>query len=155
MSINELNEMYTAFDDIIGKYNCERIKTIGDAYMAVSGMHKKVDNPALNLTKVAIEIIKYLKTRNETNPHKWQTRIGINSGKLVGGVVGVRKYIYDIFGDSINVAARMEYHSEVMKINVSEEIYNQIKNEIPCEKRNPIEVKGKGKLNMYFVKNKS
>jgi PAS domain S-box-containing protein len=150
--MSELNELYTAFDDIIGKNNCERIKTIGDAYMAVSGMHKKVDNSALSLTKVAIEIVEYLNNRNKNNPNKWETRIGIHSGKLVGGVVGVRKYIYDIFGDTINVASRMEFHSEIMKINVSEEIYTQIKDEISCEKRTPIEVKGKGKLNMYFVK---
>lgn len=149
--IAELNELYTAFDDIIGKYNCERIKTIGDAYMAVSGMHKKVDNPALSLTKVSMEIMEYLIERNKSNPNIWETRIGIHCGKLVGGVVGVRKYIYDIFGDTINVASRMEYHSDVMKINVSQEIYDQIKDDIECKKRKPIEVKGKGKLNMYYI----
>jgi len=115
-------------------------------------MHKPVANPALNLTKVAIEFIAFLENRNKSNKYKWQTRIGIHSGKLVGGVVGVRKYIYDIFGDTINVASRMEFHSEIMRINVSEEIYRQIHHEIICEKRIPVEVKGKGMLDMYYVK---
>lgn len=149
--LNELNEIFTAFDDIIGKHKCERIKTIGDAYMAVCGMHHKVENNALNLTLAAIDILEYLRTRNKKTKIKWNTRVGLHTGKIVGGVVGVRKYIYDIFGDSINVAARMEQHSEPMRINMSQVTYNLIKDNISCIERDPILVKGKGKTKMYFV----
>ncbi|MCG8572597.1 MAG: response regulator [Spirochaetes bacterium] len=149
--LDELNDLFTHFDEIIEKNHCERIKTIGDAYLAVCGIPEKNPEHAINIINAALEILNYLKERNINSQQQWELRIGIHTGKVVGGIVGVKKYIYDIFGDSINTASRMESYSEKMKINISEETYKLIHQHYTCQKREPIEVKGKGKLNMYFL----
>jgi class 3 adenylate cyclase len=149
--IGELSEMFTIFDDIMTKYSCERIKTIGDAYLAVSGMPLKNENHAENMMNAAMEIKQYLNERNKTTEVKWRIRIGIHSGKVVGGIVGVRKYIYDVFGDTINTASRMESNSEPMLINVSEATYSILKEKFEFIERETIEVKGKGCMKMYFL----
>ncbi|MBL7104229.1 MAG: tetratricopeptide repeat protein [Bacteroidales bacterium] len=150
--IKELNEIFTAFDDIMIKNHCERIKTIGDAYLAVCGMPEKNPKHAENIIVSAIEIKKYMAKRNVTSNIKLDIRMGIHSGEVVGGVVGVRKYIFDIFGDTVNTASRMEGKSEAMQINVSESTYNIVKNKFQFNERDPLIVKGKGKMKMYFVK---
>ncbi len=149
--IQELNEMFTAFDDIMEANQCERIKTIGDAYMAVCGMPEPNPDHAVNMAGAALEMIEYLKGRNLDTLIKWQIRIGIHSGKLVGGVVGVKKYIYDIFGDTVNTASRLESLSEPMKINISESTFRLIHDGFFCTERPKIQVKGKGILQMYFL----
>jgi len=149
--IEELNEIFTNFDEIIEKYECERIKTIGDAYLAVGGMNRNNPQPAINIVRAALAHIEYLKKRNKTSPIKWQIRIGIHTGDVIGGVVGIKKYIYDVFGDTINLAARMEQYSEPLKINISEDTYNYVKDSFSCIERDGIVVKGKGIIKMYFV----
>jgi len=149
--IAELNDIFTVFDSIIEKNNCERIKTIGDAYFCVCGMPEENPHHAENIVQSAIEIIAFLKKRNRTSPLSWKIRIGIHTGKVVGGVVGVKKYIYDVFGDTINTAARMESNSEPMKINVSETTYQIIKDKFNVIERGTLPVKGKGEMKMYFV----
>jgi len=149
--IGELNHIFTAFDRIIKKNNCERIKTIGDAYLCVCGMPESNPCHAENIVNSAIEIIEYLKERNRVSPIKWELRVGIHSGKVVGGVVGVEKYIYDVFGDTINTASRMESSSEPMQINVSETTYLLVKEKFRFTDRGEFEVKGKGFLKMYFL----
>jgi len=149
--IGELNDLFTAFDDIIYRHNSERIKTIGDAYMAVCGMPQVNENHAENIVLAAMEILEFLNKRNENSDIKWRIRIGINSGRVTGGIVGVRKYIYDVFGDTINTASRMESNSEPMRINVSEVTYLLLKDKFNFTERTPIEVKGKGVQRMYFV----
>lgn len=152
--IEELNEIFTAFDMIIEKNDCERIKTIGDAYMAVCGMPDTNKNHAENIIRSAIQIIDYLKKRSDDNDNiEWKIRIGIHTGKIVGGVVGVKKYIYDIFGDTVNTASRMETCSEEMMINISETTYNLVKNKFNFIERPPLVLKGKGSMKMWFVKN--
>jgi len=148
--VGELNEMFTAFDNVIERNQCERIKTNGDAYLAVCGMPEENENHAHNIVQSAIEMIEYLKARSERSEVKWRMRIGIHSGKVVGGIVGIKKYIYDVFGDTINTAARMESHSEPMKINISESTYRLVKDGFRFTERETIEVKGKGKMRMYF-----
>ena len=156
--IDELNDIYTAFDEIMIKYDCERIKTIGDAYLAVCGMPQKNDKHAQMMLKASLEIIEYINRRNITAQLKWKMRIGIHSGTVVGGIVGVKKYIYDVFGDTINTASRMESNSQPMRVNISEETYQLVndadfikRSNISFEEREPIYVKGKGNLKMYFV----
>ena len=149
--IYELNEIFTAFDDIMVKHNCERIKTIGDAYLAVCGMPEKKEDHAHHMIRAAIEIRDFLEKRNQESDIKWKIRIGIHSGRVVGGIVGVRKYIYDVFGDTINTTSRMESSSEPMKINVSEATYNLVKGDFKFIKRDPMEIKGLGIIRMYFL----
>jgi class 3 adenylate cyclase len=149
--IGELNEIVTAFDRIIEKNSCERIKTIGDAYLAVCGMPEANEKHADNIVNSAVEIIDFLKDRNSRSGRKWEVRIGVHSGKVVGGIVGIKKYIYDVFGDTINVVSRMEHYSEPMKINVSETTHGIVRNRFAFVERAPVEVKGKGNVKMYFV----
>ncbi|MEA3494738.1 MAG: adenylate/guanylate cyclase domain-containing response regulator [Bacteroidota bacterium] len=152
--ISELNIIFTAFDDIMEAYNCERIKTIGDAYMAVSGMPEKDKNHAENIINASIEIIKFVEERNIQKDSKWEIRIGINSGNIVGGIVGVKKYIYDVFGDTINVASRMESNSTPMRINISDATYKLVQDKYVFSSREAMEIKGKGKMKMHFVDKK-
>jgi class 3 adenylate cyclase len=153
--IHELNDIFTAFDDIMERNHCERIKTIGDAYLAVCGMPERNPNHAYHMSKAALEIREFLKERNKGSEIEWKIRIGLHSGKVVGGVVGVKKYIYDVFGDTINTSSRMESNSEAMKINISEVTHSLIKNKFSFTEREPMEIKGKGLMKMYFLDEKA
>ena len=151
--ISELNEIFTEFDKITESYSSERIKTIGDAYMCVSGLQTSEQGPQQNLTEIAMEMIKFLQTRNLSNDIQWKLRVGIASGDSIGGIVGKTKYLFDLFGDAVNTAARMESYSEPQSINVDEKTYFCL-----CENprfhftKRPIAfVKGKGDMQMYFV----
>ncbi len=149
--ISELNELFTAFDNIVENNQCERVKTIGDAYLCVCGMPEENINHAYNIVKSATEILAYLEERNRTHPLQWHIRIGIHTGRVVGGVVGIKKYIYDVFGDTINTASRMEANSHPMRINISESTYQLVKDSFQCAPRGRLPVKGKGDMDMYFV----
>jgi class 3 adenylate cyclase len=149
--IHELNDIFTAFDDIMVRHKCERIKTIGDAYLAVCGMPEKRKDHAQKMINAALEIRKFLEKRNASSDIQWKIRIGIHSGRVVGGIVGVRKYIYDVFGDTINTTSRMESSSEPMKINISETTYNLVKDKFKFIKREAMEIKGLGLTKMYFL----
>lgn len=149
--INELNELFTAFDNIIEKNECERIKTIGDAYLAVCGLPALNNDHAENILRSTLEIKEYLLKRNRDSEIEWIIRMGVHSGKVIGGVVGVKKYIYDVFGDTINTASRMESNCEPMKINVSEYTYKLTKEKFVFSDGREIEVKGKGKMKMFYL----
>lgn len=152
--IEELNDIFTTFDNIIEKYGCERIKTIGDAYMAVSGMPIPDEKHAENMIDASLDIIDALSERNKNTETQWRIRVGVNSGHLVGGVVGIKKYLYDIFGDTINTASRMESNGEAMRLNISSNTYDLIADKADkyiFTEREPLDVKGKGLLKMYFV----
>ncbi|MFP4343754.1 MAG: adenylate/guanylate cyclase domain-containing protein [Anaerolineales bacterium] len=150
--ISELNELFTAFDNIMERNRCERMKTIGDAYMAVCGLPDENEEHAHNIVRAALDILAYLRERSARSEVKWQIRVGIHSGKVVGGVVGVKKYVYDIFGDAVNTAWRMQTHSQAMQINVSEATYQRVKDAYDLVPRALTEVQGKGLMQMYFVK---
>lgn len=147
----ELNECFTAFDLIMEKHGLEKIKTIGDAYLAVCGLPLKNECHAYQTVLVALDIIDFIEERKKTNPNTLDIRIGINSGSLIAGIVGVKKFAYDIWGDTVNTAARMEQNSQKGKINISESTYQLVKDKINCEYRGKIHTKGKGEMDMYFA----
>jgi len=150
--IDELNIIFTAFDKIIQDHHCERIKTIGDSYMAVCGLPDANPKHAENIIRAAVEMIHFLEKKNLESEIEWYMRVGIHSGSVIAGVVGTRKYLYDVFGDTINTASRIETASEPMRINVSEDTYNLVMDKFKFEPRGAFEVKGKGLVNMYYVK---
>ena len=149
--ITELNDIFTAFDRIAEQFGCERIKTIGDAYMAVSGIPEASPEHAQNIAKVALLMRHYLERRNTAHHQKWQCRIGINSGTVIGSIVGVQKYVYDIFGPGVNLASRMETLADTMEIALCEDMYDLIKNEFRLEDRGEEDVKGFGRKQIYTL----
>ncbi len=154
--VSELNTIFTALDQIIEGHECERLKTVGDAYLYVCGMPESNSNHAENVIRSAYEILQYLEKRNQYADMKWQIQIGVHTGSVIGGVVGIKKYVYDVFGDTINIASAMKNASEPMRINISETTYEQIQDIFTCTERAPLELKGqKGSMKMYFVENLS
>ena len=149
--IRELSELFSSFDRIFTANGCARIKTIGDAYLAVSGMPDPDPNHAENVLRAALEARNYLAERNRSDGLRWEMRFGIHSGPVVGGIVGTERYLYDIFGDTVNTAARMEQLSEPMRINVSETTRILVPSRGTFTPRPPCEVKGKGMMKMYFL----
>jgi class 3 adenylate cyclase len=145
--VAEIHRNFTAFDAIIEKYNIEKIKTIGDAYLAVCGLPNESPDHAEKIVRAAIDIRDYV----SKNGGRFQIRIGVNSGPVVAGIVGVKKYAYDIWGDTVNTAARMEQKSEPGKINISGATYDLVKGHFNCEHRGKIAAKNKGEIDMYFV----
>jgi class 3 adenylate cyclase len=150
--VDELNDIFHYFDDIMERHELEKIKTIGDGYLAACGLPESDPIHAIKGVRAAKEMIEYISSRNEGHAIKWKIRIGIHSGPVSAGVVGKNKFTFDIFGDTVNIASRIETAGHEGKINISAYTYDLIKDEIPCEYRGKIEVKGKGKLDMYFVK---
>ncbi|MFN8359518.1 MAG: adenylate/guanylate cyclase domain-containing protein [Candidatus Kapaibacterium sp.] len=153
--VGELHTCFKAFDEICTKYSIEKIKTIGDAYLAVCGLPLADKQHAENVVNAALEIREFMANRSkELGAKTFEIRIGINSGSVVAGIVGVKKFAYDIWGDTVNTAARMEQNSEAGKINISETTYTLVKDRFTCEYRGEIDAKNKGKLTMYFVEKK-
>ncbi|TAH28959.1 MAG: DUF2225 domain-containing protein [Cytophagales bacterium] len=153
--IDELNKCFSKFDEIIEKYNLEKIKTIGDAYMCAGGLPIANETNPIDAIKAGIEIQKYMQAYKEECIAKgedyFECRLGINTGAVVAGVVGTSKFAYDIWGDAVNTASRAESNGEVGKVNITEATYNLVKDIYECEYRGEIEAKGKGFIKMYFV----
>ncbi len=150
--IDELHTCFQAFDEITSKHNIEKIKTIGDAYLAVAGLPIPDPKHAENAVLAAIEISNFMRDRvARLGKDTFHIRIGIHSGSVIAGIVGVKKFAYDIWGDTVNTAARMEQSCESGKINISQTTYELIKNVIPCTYRGEIHAKGKGNLKMYYI----
>lgn len=149
--LNELNVCFTEFDRIMEKNGLEKIKTIGDAYLAVSGLPVSNDQHAKNAVNAGVEILEFIENRKKENPNTLDIRIGVHSGPVIAGIVGVKKFAYDIWGDTVNTAARMEQNSQKGKLNISGSTYELVKEKFTCEYRGKIDTKGKGALDMYFV----
>ena len=150
--VTELDTCFREFDRIIGKHGIEKIKTVGDAYLAVAGLPTADPNHAENVVRAAMEINEFIHNRiSERGDNAFRIRIGIHSGNVVAGIVGVKKFAYDIWGDTVNTAARLEQNSEAGKINISEVTHELVKDKFNCTYRGEIEAKNKGMLKMYFV----
>lgn len=119
--------------------------------MAVSGLPEANREHAHNVARVALRMLRYIERRNAAHPEAWYCRIGINSGPVIGSLVGVQKYVYDIFGPGVNLAARMESLSEPMRVTISEDTYQLIKDDFMCTERGEFEVKGFGTKTLYFL----
>ncbi len=159
LSPNELVELidyyFTAFDRIIEKYSIEKLKTIGDSYMCASGLPRPNKNHAVDITCAALDMVDFVEKVKKEHQEKgvpfWDIRVGISSGSVVAGIVGKKKYAYDIWGDSVVMAARMEQSGEVNKINISETTYEHVKDHFECQSRGEVAAKNKGMVKMYFV----
>jgi class 3 adenylate cyclase len=155
--VSELNACFIAFDDIIEKYGLEKIKTIGDAYMCAGGIPSIDSDHPIKIIKASIEIRDFMQNRNKIRIEKQEEpleiRIGIHIGPIVAGVVGRKKYAYDIWGSTVNIASRMESNGEVGKINISAETYHLINEFYDCTYRGKIYAKNIGDIDMYFVSN--
>jgi len=156
--VSEINECFKAFDGICEKYRIEKIKTIGDAYMAAGGLPVPDEQAVVNTVNAGLEMAAFMverkKIREAAGKIPFEMRTGIHTGPVVAGIVGVKKFQYDIWGDTVNTAARMESSGEVDCVNISHSTYKLINDrpEFQFESRGKIEVKGKGELEMYFVK---
>jgi adenylate cyclase len=149
--VSELNDIFSAFDRIVELFNCERMKTIGDAYMAVSGIPEQTEDHAQSIARVALRLRRYLEKRNTSHREPWLGRIDIHTGPVVGSIVGVQKYVYDIFGPGVNMAARMEALAEPMQIAVSADTFEMIKDEFICSTLDEVDVKGFGMQRIYSL----
>jgi len=153
--VTQLDEVFGAFDNIIAKYGMEKIKTIGDAYMCACGLPLVDHENAVKAVRAALDMQHFIKDFGLANKIQnlpvFEVRIGIHTGPLVAGVVGLKKFAYDIWGDAVNLASRMEQHSEAGKVNVSSETYALVKDFFQCTYRGKIDTKSKGEVDMYFV----
>ncbi|MCG8410074.1 MAG: PAS domain S-box protein [Bacteroidales bacterium] len=153
--ITELNFYIQKFDEIIENHFIEKIKTIGDAYMCAGGLPLRNKSNPIDVTLAGLKIQKFMeksaKEKIKNNETPWELRLGIHTGDVIAGVIGKKKFAYDIWGDAVNKACRMEQAGEVGKVNISESTYSYIKEYFDCTYRGKIEIKNGGQLKMYFV----
>lgn len=157
--VEELSTCFVVFDEIMEKYNLEKIKTIGDAYMCAGGIPTPDENHVENMIRAAIEMRNYALRHNQKRMDAglvpWEMRIGIHVGPIVAGVVGKRKYAYDIWGSTVNIASRMESNGEPGKINISSSVYEMVKDQFACTYRGKIYAKNIGDIDMYFLEGRA
>lgn len=156
--VTELDFCFRAFDDIISRYPIEKIKTIGDSYLCAGGLPTSNRTHPWDIVSAALEFQRYMdvvrKERSKSGEPFFEMRVGINTGPVVAGIVGVKKFAYDIWGDTVNVASRMESACEPGKVNISAATYALVKDKFHCTHRGKIAAKNKGEIDMYFVSGK-
>ena len=158
--VKSIDYYFSSFDKIMEKYDIEKIKTVGDAYMCACGLPFPEKEHSYKITLAALEIIEFVnqtKLLNQDNLAKFDIRVGINTGAVVSGVVGTKKFAYDIWGDTVNTASRMESSGEIGRVNISQSTYEALKkyDDLVFEPRGAIKAKGKGEIQMYFVSKKA
>ncbi len=153
--IDELTQIFSAFDVIVQKNGCTRIKTMGDGYLAVSGIPTPNKDHAKNMIQVGIDMREYLMFRNLNNPVQWDVKVGINSGEVIGSVLGINNFLFDVFGDTVNTAARMEKTCAPNQINIGMSTYLFTRDKFRYIERLPNDVKGLGIKSMYYLKSSS
>jgi adenylate cyclase len=156
--VAELNDFFMAFDEIAGKNNLEKIKTIGDAYMCAGGIPSTNDTHSFDTVNAGLEMQAYMDRTNKIRESKgqqgWGLRVGIHTGPVVAGVVGKKKFAYDIWGNAVNIASRMESSGEAGRVNISAATHALVCNQFSCEFRGKIYAKNVGDIEMYFVEAK-
>lgn|GEM_PF-6296828 len=150
--IEKLNSIFTTFDTVIEKYRIEKIKTIGDAYMCAGGIPQENDTNPVEIVLAALEMQAEIQRMQTSETRPWHVRIGIHTGQVIAGIIGSKKYFYDIWGDSVNTASRMESSGKIGEINISHDTYLLVQDYFDCHYRGKIMAKNKGLLKMYFVK---
>ena len=146
-----LNEVFSYFDSLVDKYNVEKIRTIGDSYMVASGVPRGRPDHAQTLVRMGLEMRDYIATHTFCHNQRVNFRIGINSGSMIAGVIGRRKFVYDVWGDAVNVASRMESHGVGGAVQITRATYHLIQDEFLCEPRGTVNVKGKGEMDVWLV----
>jgi len=153
--VDELDKCFSYFDQVTEKYNLEKLKTIGDAFMAAGGIPVPNNTHPIDVCLGALEIQAFMNQMKEIKEQQglsyWELRLGINTGNLVAGVVGEKKFAYDVWGDTVNTASRMESSGVSGKINISKSTYEQVKSLFDCEYRGQVAAKHKGMVDMYFL----
>lgn len=153
--VDELDYCFSYFDQVIETYNLEKLKTIGDSYMCVGGIPTSNSTHAIDAVLAALQIQAFMRWRKlekiQTNRPYWEIRIGIHTGPLVAGVIGQKKFAYDVWGDTVNTASRMESCSVPGQINISKSTFESIKYFFECEYRGKVTAKNKGNIDMYIV----
>ncbi len=151
VTLGELNDIFTAFDRISEQFGVERIKTIGDAYLAVSGMPEAAPDHATAVANCAVRFLRYLERRNQSHRFQWEARIGLGSGAAVGSVVGVQKYVYDVFGPAVNMAARLQVFAHPMKIVAPIDMKFDLIDGFQVDEIGSYDIKGLGSLELINV----
>jgi class 3 adenylate cyclase/Tfp pilus assembly protein PilF len=153
--VSEINFLFSEFDKIISKYKIEKIKTIGDGYMCAGGLPAASESSATDVVAAALEIQHFINQLTEQRTlqgqRSFEIRIGVHTGSVIAGIVGIKKFAYDIWGDTVNIASRMETSGEVGRVNISGSTYELVKEKFHCTYRGKIEAKNKGEVDMYFV----
>jgi guanylate cyclase len=146
-----LNDIFSFFDALLDKYNVEKIRTIGDSYMVASGVPRQRMDHAQVLIRMGLEMRDYIAEHDFCNKHRVSFRIGINSGPVIAGVIGRRKFVYDVWGDTVNIASRMESHGISGAVQITQATYELVKNDFVCEPRGTVNIKGKGDMDVWLV----
>ena len=151
ITLGELNDIFTAFDRISEQFGCERIKTIGDAYLGVAGMPLPNPDHARSIANCAVRFVRYLERRNQSHTYRWQARIGIASGAAVGSVVGIQKYVYDVFGPAVNLASRLQTLAPPMTIVADGDMRHALVEEFQLSDLGMSEVRGYGERRLISL----